>query len=73
MVVVVVLRGGGGGGGGGGGNDDVEIARLKNSFRCDSIPAVGIPETIVSGNGPQYPSHEFVGLVGDSGFAHCIS
>ena len=34
----------------------------KKSFRCDSIPAIRIPETIVSSNRPQYPSHEFCGV-----------
>ena len=58
----------------------VEIAKLNTVASSDVIIHVksifarhGIPETVVSDNGPQYAAQEFVKFAEDQGFTHIIS
>ena len=58
----------------------VEIAKLAATTSPDVILHLrsifarhGIPETVVSDNGPQYASHEFVRFASEEGFIHVTS
>ena len=58
----------------------VDIAKLAETTSSDVImhlesifPRHGIPETVVSDNGPQYASYEFARIAREEGFIDCTS